>query len=115
MIRIRLFIIRFSLIIWFLSSPVSASHSNLNCGIPPNLEPLLNLLHAFTELAFIGGVGLAVLGYSISGILLMFPGEDNSRRGKKVAKNVTFGVILLLSANMIVGFITNEMGGVICG
>ena len=75
----------------------------------------MNLLHSFTELAFLGGVALAVLGYSIAGILIMLPGEDSSRRGKQVAKNVTIGVLLLLSANLIVGFITNEMGGVICG
>jgi hypothetical protein len=42
------------------------------------------------------------------------PGEDNSRLGKKVAKNVLIGTVLLLSANMIVSFLVNELGTTIC-
>lgn len=96
-----------------LATPTGPTEA-LDCKPPESLVPLIELLHTLTELAFLAGVGLGVLGFSVSALFLMLPGEDNTRRGKKVAKNVLFGVILLLSANMIVGFLVNELGGVIC-
>jgi hypothetical protein len=44
----------------------------------------------------------------------MIPGEDWTRRGKLVAKNVFIGVVLLLSANMIVSYLTVQMGANTC-
>jgi len=78
------------------------------------MEPLVLLLHSLTELAFLAGVSLGVLGLSVAAIFLMLPGPENNRRGKMLAKNVLIGVILLLSANMIVAFLVSELGGVIC-
>lgn len=94
--------------------PAAAAHDNLPCEVPSNLEPLFALLDSITQLAFLGGVGLATLGFSIAGLMLIMPGEDNSRLGKKVAKNVLIGTVLLLSANMIVSFLVNELGTTIC-
>jgi hypothetical protein len=78
------------------------------------MEPLFTLLHSITELAFIGGIGLATFGFSVAGLLYIVPGQDYTRLGKKVAKNVLIGTVLLMSANMIVGFLISQLGGVIC-
>jgi hypothetical protein len=96
------------------NTDILPSHGNLPCEVPSNLEPLFALLDSITQIAFLGGVGLATLGFSIAGLLLIMPGEDNSRLGKKVAKNVLIGTVLLLSANMIVSFLVNELGTTIC-
>jgi len=97
-----------------LAQPAAASHETLNCAPPESLSPLLQFLHTVTELAFLAGVGLGVLGFSTAGLLFMIPGETYNRRGKMLAKNCLIGVIILLSANMIVSFLVNELGGVIC-
>jgi hypothetical protein len=94
--------------------PVAASHGSLPCEVPSNLEPLFDLLHSITQIAFLAGIVLATLGFLSAGILLMMPGEDSTRRGKQVAKQTLFGTILLLSSSMIVSFLTNEMGSTIC-
>ncbi|WP_206042109.1 hypothetical protein [Haloarcula argentinensis] len=93
---------------------VVASHGNLPCEVPSNLSPLFSLLDSITQIAFLGGVGLATLGFTSAGLLLILPGQDNTRLGKSVAKNVLIGSILLLSANMIVSFLVNELGTTIC-
>ena len=94
--------------------PVAASHGSLPCEVPSNLEPLFALLDSITQIAFLGGVGLATLGFTSAGLLLILPGQDNTRLGKSVAKNVLIGTVLLLSANMIVSFLVNELGTTIC-
>jgi hypothetical protein len=50
----------------------------------------------------------------LAGILILVPGEDYSRRGKQVAKNVLIGTVLLLSASMITSFLVSQMGSTIC-
>lgn len=98
-----------------LTGSVAASTvDSLGCDAPESLVPLISLLDTLTELAFLAGIGFGVLGFSIAGLALMIPGEDYNRRGKMVAKSVLVGVIILLSANMVVGFLVNELGGVIC-
>ncbi|PSP57019.1 hypothetical protein BRC72_11500 [Halobacteriales archaeon QH_7_66_36] len=92
----------------------AAAQTPENCTPPENLQPLFDLLNSITELAFLGGVGLATLGFTTAGLLLILPGQDNTRLGKSVAKNVLIGSILLLSANMIVSFLVNELGTTIC-
>lgn len=96
------------------TTPAAASHGTLDCSSSQAFEPLFQLLHALTELAFLGGVGLATLGFTTAGVLIIVPGQEYNRRGKQVAKNVLIGTILLLSANMIVQFITSQLGGVVC-
>lgn len=94
--------------------PVAAAHSSLECTPPESLSPLIDLLHSLGELAFLAGVSIGTIGFLFAGICLMLPGEDWTRRGKGVAKNVFIGVILLLSANMIVSYLVSKMGGAIC-
>ncbi|WP_246057909.1 hypothetical protein [Halonotius terrestris] len=94
--------------------PVAAAHSSLDCTPPDSLSPLINLLHSLGELAFLAGVSIGTIGFLTAGIFLMLPGEDWTRRGKGVAKNVFIGVVLLLSANMIVSYLVSQMGGAIC-
>ncbi|WP_248896111.1 hypothetical protein [Haloplanus halobius] len=96
------------------TTPATASHGTLNCSSSQAFEPLFQLLHSLTELAFLGGVGLATLGFTTAGILIIVPGQEYNRRGKQVAKSVLVGTVLLLSANMIVQFIINQLGGVVC-
>jgi len=93
---------------------VILSHDTLSCSPPDSLTPLLELLHSLTELAFIGGMVVGTIGFLFAGTCLMIPGEDWNRRGKSVASNTFIGMVLLLSANMIVGFLISQMGGAIC-
>jgi len=96
------------------AQPAAASHGNLGCSPSQAFEPLFQLLHALTELAFLGGVLLATLGFLTAGILIIIPGQEYTRRGKQIAKSVLIGIVLLLSANMIVQFIINQLGSVVC-
>ena len=84
------------------------------CSTPSSFEPLLGLLDSLVELAFIGGIGLGTLGFLVAGLFLMLPGQDNSRRGKLVAKNVFIGAVLLLSAQLIVDFLVSQLGATLC-
>jgi type IV secretory pathway VirB2 component (pilin) len=101
-----------------LVSPAAAAHngtmSSTECSAPESLTPLMELLHSLGELAFLGGVSIGTLGFLFAGICLMLPGEDWNRRGRSVAKNVFIGVILLMSANMIVAYLISQMGGTFC-
>ncbi|MFA1610061.1 TrbC/VirB2 family protein [Halobellus rubicundus] len=96
------------------STPAAAVHDSVPCSPPESLMPLFNLLHSIVELTFLGGIVLATLGFITAGILLMIPGEDNSRRGKLVARNVLFGTVLLLSSSMIVRFFVSQTGSGFC-
>jgi hypothetical protein len=96
------------------TTPAAASHGTLNCSSSQAFQPLFQLLHSLTELAFLGGVGLATLGFTTAGLLIIIPGQEYNRRGKQVAKAVLFGTIILLSANMMVQFIVNNLGGAVC-
>jgi len=97
-----------------LAQPAAAAHDSLECTPPDSLSPLIDLLHSLGELAFLAGVSIGTIGFLTAGIFLMLPGEDWTRRGKTVAKNVFIGVVLLLSANMIVSYLISQMGGTIC-
>jgi hypothetical protein len=111
---VQTWVFRISLIIFFISTPAAAAHDSLPCEVPDSLVPLFDLLHSITEIALLAGIALATLGFVTSGILLMLPGEDSTRRGKQVAKNVLIGTILLLSASMITSFLVSQMGSTIC-
>lgn len=93
---------------------VASVQDSLDCETPSSFEPLLGLLDSLVELAFIGGIGLGTLGFLIAGLFLMLPGQDNSRRGKLVAKNVFIGAVLLLSAQLIVDFLVSQLGATLC-
>lgn len=97
------------------TTPAAAAHDSMQCDVPTALTPLIDLLHSFTELAFIAGILLGTIGFMTAGILIAGPfGDDWTRRGKGIAKNTMFGTILLLSSHMIVAFLVGELGGVIC-
>ena len=87
----------------------------MECEVPESIQPLFDLLEALTELAFIAGVSLGTLGFSTAGLMIAAPlGEEWTRRGKDLTKQVLIGTIILLSANMVVAFLVNELGGVVC-
>ena len=95
--------------------PAAAQASPNDCEPPAEFDPLLGLLDSLTQLAFLGGVGLATLGFTVAGIFIIIPGQDNTRKGKDIAKNVLYGTVLLLSAHMVVGFLTSQLNtGVFC-
>jgi len=102
-----------SLTITLIASPAAAQTPE-GCNPPENLQPLFDLLNSITELAFLAGVGLATLGFTSAGLLLIAPGQDYTRLGKSVAKNVLIGSILLLSANMITSYLVSQLGANIC-
>jgi len=104
-----------ALLLSFAASPAAAAHGNLNCDPPESLMPLFELMHTLTELAFLAGVVVGTVGFMFAGILYMVPGRENAERGKDVAKHVFIGVVILLSANMVIAFLVNELGGVVCG
>lgn len=97
-----------------LTTPVAASHGSLACDVPADLVPLFDLLDTFTELALLGGVAFGTLGLAIAGIMFMWPGQDMNRRAKRTATNVVIGTIILLSASMIISFITSQLGTTLC-
>ena len=92
----------------------AAVQDSLECETPSSFDPLLGLLDSLVELAFLAGIGLGTLGFLVAALFLMLPGQDNSRRGKLVAKNVFIGAVLLLSAQMIVDFLVTQMGAALC-
>lgn len=76
---------------------------------------MFELLHTLTDVAFLMGVGLATLGFTVAGILIAGPfGDDYTQYGKRTVKRVFIGTVLLLSAGMIVSFLTSQMGGTFC-
>ena len=91
------------------------THEKLPCELPQSFEPLMVLLHSLMELALIAGIGLATLGIMVVGLLYIIGGPDNLKRAKRYAKAVIIGVLLLLSAHMIMDFLIGRLGeGVIC-
>ena len=95
--------------------PAAASHENLPCPVPPELMPLFELLHTLTDVAFLMGVGLATLGFTVAGILIAGPfGDDYTQHGKRTVKRVFIGTVLLLSAGMIVSFLISQLGEPFC-
>jgi hypothetical protein len=84
------------------------------CATPEAFQPLFEMLDAIAQVAFVGGIGVATIGLLVAGIYIAMPGEDNTRRGKSVTKSAVFGAVLLLSANMIVAFLTGQLGMVFC-
>ena len=96
------------------SIPAAAAHGDLDCEVPPSMEPLFALLDSLVQLTFVLGLSLGLLGFMAAGVAFMIPGEDNNRRGKQIAKAVFIGMLLLLSAHFIVSFLVNELGGVVC-
>jgi hypothetical protein len=97
----------------FLVQPAAAQPAE-DCTVPPDLQPLIDLLNTIGELAFIAGIALATVGFSVAGLMFMMPGQEYARRGKQVAKNVFIGTIILLSANMVVSFLTSQLGTSLC-
>lgn len=89
-------------------------HETLACNVPDAFEPLMSFLHTLTELALIAGIVVGTLGFVIAGLFYVLPGEDNTRRAKSTAKNTFIGVIILLSARMIMEFLVTQLGGTIC-
>jgi hypothetical protein len=78
------------------------------------MQPLFDLLNTFVEIAFIAGIAFATLGFLWAGILFMMPGEDTTRRAKRVARNTLIGTVLLLGANVIVSFLVSQLGATTC-
>lgn len=97
-----------------LSTPAAASHDELPCEVPESLTPLFDLLDTIVQLAFLGGILLGTIGLLVAALYLMLPGEDTSRRGKQIAKHVLIGTVLLLSAQMIIGFLVSQLGTTVC-
>ncbi|PSQ47247.1 hypothetical protein BRD19_09865 [Halobacteriales archaeon SW_7_65_23] len=95
--------------------PAILLQSSQECSAPESLSPLLSLIDSLTTLAFLAGVGLGVLGFSAAAISIMMPGEEWTRRGKRLARHVFVGVILLLAAPMIVDYLVASLGeGAFC-
>lgn len=113
--HIKRLTVSIALLLMLTVQPAAAAHDNLPCSIPPELLPLFELLHTLTDVAFLMGVGLATLGFTVAGILIAGPfGDDYTQHGKRTVKRVFIGTVLLLSAGMIVSFLTSQMGGTFC-
>ena len=95
-------------------APVTASHDGIGCSTPGGLDPLLSFLHTLEQVAFLMGIGVGTIGFLVAGIYLMLPGQDPTRRGKEIAKNVFIGALLLFSAQAIMGFLIAQFGTTIC-
>lgn len=90
------------------AAPAAAQTIPQGCSTS-GLGPLFHLLSTISELLFAAGVALGGIGFLVAGIYLVLPGQDNTRRGKEIAKHVLFGLILILSADLIVQFLVNQL------
>lgn len=94
--------------------PAAAQTTPDGCTVPDSFTPLFNLLNTLAEIAFVAGLSIGLLGLLVAGTYMMLPGQDSNRKGKEIAKHVIFGTILLLSANMIMSFLTSQLGTALC-
>jgi len=95
--------------------PAILLQSSPGCQPPDSLAPLLSLIDSLTTLVFLSGVGIGVLGFSAAAVMFMVMGEEWTRRGKRLARHVFVGVILLLAAPMIVDYLVASLGeGAFC-
>lgn len=101
-------------VVLLFSTPAAASHGTLNCSLPGEIEPLLAFLDTIVQMLLFGGVSLGTLGLTLAGIMVIWPGQDMNRRGKDVAKHVIIGVVILLSAQMVMAFLVSELGSLAC-
>lgn len=92
----------------------AALHKPQPCQIPPEFQPLMQLLHDLGSLATVAGIGLGALGIIVAGILIAAPDPNNTQRGKSVAKSSGIGVVLLLSAGMVIAFLINSLPPTLC-
>lgn len=86
----------------------AASHDSVPCTIPEGLMPLFEFLHTLEQLFMVAGIAVGMIGFLVAAIYIMMPGEDPTRRGKQIAKNVLIGVVLLLTAKMIMAFLISQ-------
>lgn len=90
------------------SMPVAAAHGSLPCDPPPGFGPLFQLMHDIGQLAQLSGIVLGFIGFSIAGVMFVIPGPEWNQRGKRLAKAVIIGAIILLSANLIMAFLVSH-------
>lgn len=88
--------------------PVAASHGSVDCTIADGIMPLFEFLHTLEQLLMVAGIGVGMIGFLIAAMYIMAPGEDATRRGKNIAKHVLIGVVLLLSAKMVMAFLITQ-------
>lgn len=93
---------------------VPLTHGSLPCSVPEDMSPLFDLLDTTGELALVAGVGIGTIGLLVAAVLMMWPSQDSTQRGKEIAKHVIIGAVLLLSANMIMSFLVMQLGTSIC-
>lgn len=92
------------------SQPALAIHDSASCPPDPTLEPLFTFVHEVTTVIMILGLAFAVLGLSLSGIEYMWANTlERKKRAKQRAQNVIIGVVILLSATMIVAFLMTRL------
>lgn len=90
-------------------------HETLPCTPPDAFSPLLEFLHSVTELALIVGLAIGMLGIVVGGLYIVAPtGQDGSERGKRIIKNTVVGMVLILSAQMVVAYLVSQLGGGMC-
>lgn len=93
-----------------VSQPALAIHDSAPCPPDPTLEPLFSFIHDVTTLIMLLGLAFAVVGLSVSGIEYMWAVTlERKKRAKQHAQNVIIGVVILLSATMIVAFLMTRL------
>ena len=97
-----------------LSSGTAAAQVPAGCSVPTDLQPVFDLLEAITQVTLLGGISIAALGIGLGGVMIMWPGQDMTRRGKSVITYTIIGTVIILSAHAIVSFVTSQMGTTIC-
>jgi len=102
--------------IMVLSQPAAATHDSIDtdCEIPQDLTPLFDLLDSIINILMIGGVGIGTVGFLVGGIYLMMPSDDATQKGKKIWKYTLFGVVLLLSSQMIMSYLVAQLAPSFC-
>lgn len=108
------------------SRPVTALSSVAIWLVPPHIVPvppclpadfgrLFVFLDRIAHLLLFGGIAIATPMLLIGSILVIGPfGADGRRRGIQIIKYTLFGLILLLSAQLIVSWIVGQLAPVFC-
>ncbi|SDQ40592.1 pilin [Natronobacterium texcoconense] len=92
-------------------TPALSVFEALGCEVDAEFEPLFNLIDSLITLITLGGLAVAVLSLTVAGLVYMFGTRDQIVRAKRRVRAVLIGLVIILSANMVVVWLVSQIGG----
>lgn len=88
----------------------STSPAPVNCRVDPSMKPLVQFLGEVIVFTKYMGVLVGTLGILTGALMIAGPfGRDIAQKGRTVVKSSILGLLILVSASMIVGFVTSNL------